>query len=257
MMNNNTIINLLKNFNLTPKEGEIYLTLLQKGILSPLQLSRSTSINRTTIYRILENLKKAGLIEEVLDEKKTKAKAISPDNFEMLIKQKESEIDKLKQTLPSLKSQLNLIQGMSSPETKVLYYRGQNGLQQLLWNTLNAENEIIGYGYMNWNDVVGKEFAEKLRQEVVIRKRYSREIQNSGSIDLLKTYTTISGYEKFHSARGISKEKITIKHDTYIYNNIFAFSHFIEEEFFGIEIYNAEIVKTQRQIFEILWAIAV
>jgi len=224
MMNNNTIIELLKNFDLNSKEGEIYLTLLQKGILSPLQLSRATLLNRTTIYRIL---------------------------------QKESEIDKLKQTLPELKAQLTAIQGLASPETKVLYYRGQDGLKQLLWNTLNAENEIIGYGYMNWNDVVGKEFAEKLRQEVVLRKRYSREIQNSNSIDPLKTYTSVPSYDKYYSGKKIPKEKIAIKHDTYIYNNVFAFSHFIKEEFFGIEIYNAEIVLTQRQIFEILWAIAV
>ena len=256
MMNNNTIIELLKNFDVNPKEGEIYLALLQKGILSPLQLSRSTLLNRTTIYRILEKLKKIGLVEEVLDEKRTKAKAISPNKFEMIIKQKESEVDKLKQTLPSLKSQLTTIQGVASPETKVLYYRGQNGLRQLLWNTLQAQDEIIGYGYMNWNEVVGKEYAEKLRSEVVTRKRYSREIQNKESIDPLKIYTKITGYEKFHTAKGISKETIEIKHDTYIYNNVFAFSHFIEEEFFGIEIYNAEIVKTQRQIFEILWEIA-
>ena len=257
MMNNNTIIELLKNFDLNSKEGEIYLTLLQKGILSPLQLSRATLLNRTTIYRILEKLKQIGLVEEVLDEKRTKAKAISPDNFEMIVKQKESEIDKLKQTLPELKAQLTAIQGLASPETKVLYYRGQDGLKQLLWNTLNAENEIIGYGYMNWNDVVGKEFAEKLRQEVVLRKRYSREIQNSNSIDPLKTYTSVPSYDKYYSGKKIPKEKIAIKHDTYIYNNVFAFSHFIKEEFFGIEIYNAEIVLTQRQIFEILWAIAV
>lgn len=257
MMNNNTIIDLLQNFDLTPKEGEIYLTLLQKGILSPLQLSRSTSVNRTTIYRILEKLKKTGLVEEVVDEKRTKAKAISPDKFEMLIKQKEAEVDRLKQNLPFLKSQLITIQGTTSPETKVLYYRGQNGLQQLLWNTLKAANqtEVVGYGYQSWNDYVGKNFAEKLRQEYVERKIISKEILNK--TDASMGFTDNKEYkQQVFSHRQISRNKLEINYNTIIYCDVFAFYSLYQGDIFGVEIYNAEIAKTQRQIFYLLWQLA-
>jgi len=61
---------------------------------------------------------------------------------------------------------------------------------------------------------------------------------------------------KVYANRTIPAKILTITHDTYIYNDIYAVYHMFENELFGVEIRNSAIARTQRQIFEILWRIA-
>lgn len=253
MMNNIDLKQKLSLLGLTDKQIEIYLLLLKQGITSLLELSRQSTINRTTIYRIVEDLKKLNLVEEILDDRGAKVKAVKPENLQLLLAQKETELDELKNHLPDLISDLSAIKDRPSPSTQVVYFRGLNGLKQLLWNILKAKGESVGYGYADWNQSVGREFAEKLRQERVNRKICDREIQNIDQLGPMSEWTNIKNYDQVYQTRYIPKSVIDIKHDTYIYNDVFTFFNFYHEEMFGIEIHNAEIAKTQKQIFEVLW----
>lgn len=253
MVNSNDLATKLNNLGLSENQANVYLSLLKQGILSPLELSRITQINRTTIYRLLDELNKIGITEEVLDQKRVKAKAVEPEKLELLVDREEAKVKKLKGQLPKLISQLGQIKDIPSSSTKVLYFRGQKGLQQMLWNVTKTKGEFLGYGYGNWNDSVGKEFAEKLRQKIVDKKIISREIQNEDQVNKVKTYSDTDQYDKYHESRSILKSVVEINHDTYVYDGVFAFYHFFEGELFGVEIHNKEIAKTQRQIFEVLW----
>lgn len=246
----------LNLLGLTDNQAEIYLLLLKQGLTSLLELSRRTDINRTTIYRIVEDLKKLSLVEEVLDDRGIKVKAVAPEKLELLLSSKEAELNNLKSTISDLISNLSTIKDNPSPSTQVVYFRGQNGLKQLLWNILKAKGESVGYGYADWNKSVGREFAEKLRAERVRRKIYDRELQNTDQAGPMSAWTKIKDYGSVYQARYLPRKIIDIKHDTYIYNDVFAFYYFIQDELFGLEIHNAEIAKTQKQIFEVLWKMA-
>ena len=243
----------LNLLGLTDKQAEIYLLLLKGGLTTPLELSRQTTINRTTIYRILEELQKLNLIEDVLDSRGIKIKAVKPENLSLLLTQKESELNQLKSSLPGLIGDLSAIKDQPVAATQVVYFRGASGLKQLLWNILKAKDESVGYGYADWNESVGREFAEKLRAEHVKRKICDREIQNTDQAGPISSWTQIKDYDQVYQARYLPRKIIDIKHDTYIYNDVFAFFHFYQGELFGLEIHNAEIAKTQKQIFEVLW----
>ncbi len=252
MMNTNQIIENLLKLGVEEKASKLFISLLETGPQTPLSLSRNTNINRTTIYRELEKLREYGLIEEILEEHTTLFQASDPNSFNLLITRKESEVSQMKSSLPNLLSQISQITPMA-PNTKVLYYRGQKGIQQLLWNTLKAKGEQVGLGYTDWNDAVGKSFAEELRNEYVARGICLREVLNEKTSD----YTVNNAYlTKYFRARYIPKKIITIKHDTYIYNNVFAYLHYYNNEYFGVEIHNQEIADTEKQIFEILWKMA-
>lgn len=253
MMNKMDIKQKLNLLGLSDKQAEIYLLLLKQGTTSLLELSRRSTINRTTIYRIVEDLKKLNLVEEVVDDRGAKVKAVKPENLQLLLTQKETELSLLKNHLPDLISDLSAIKDQPSSSTQVVYFRGQNGLKQLLWNILKAKDESVGYGYGDWNQSIGREFAEKLRQERVNRKIYDREIQNTDQAGSMSEWTSVKDYDQVYQARFIPKSVIDIKHDTYIYNDVFAFFSYYQGELFGIEIHNAEIAKTQKQIFEVLW----
>lgn len=256
MMNKLDLKQKLTLLGLTDNQAEIYLLLLKQGLTSLLELSRQTSINRTTIYRIVEDLKKLNLAEEVLDDRGIKVKAVPPENLQLLLTKKEAELTNLKSNLNDLITNLSAITDQPVPSTQVVYCRGQSGLKQLLWNVLKARGESVGYGYGDWNQSVGKDFAEKLRAERIKRKIFDREIQNTDQAGPMSNWTNLKDYHQIYQARFIPRKIIDIKHDTYIYNDVFSFFNFCGDELFGIEIHNPEIAKTQKQIFEVLWQLA-
>ena len=96
----------LNLLGLTDNQAEIYLLLLKQGLTSLLELSRRTSINRTTIYRVIEDLKTLNLAEEVIDSRGTKVKAVPPENLNLLVTQKETELNDLKSNIQDLISKI-------------------------------------------------------------------------------------------------------------------------------------------------------
>lgn len=256
MVNRPTLVKQLRDFGLDNKSAQIYLTLLTKGPTTPLELSRATGYNRTSVYRYLEELKKMGVAEEIIDEHRTLSQTCSPEQLKLLISQKEAAVDQLKNELPTLAEELSRLQNSAGSPTDVRFYRGKGGLQQLLWNLLKIprDGEFIGHGYLNWNEVVGKPFAEKLRLGLIQNSTHSREVTNTVG---LENFTSVPIYKNnLWQERFVSPKTIEIKHDTYIYNDVFAFAHFHNGELFGVEIHNPEIARTQKQLFEILWKIA-
>lgn len=254
-MMNKTLEQDLSKFGLNEKEVVVYLEVLKRESASPLELSRFTSLNRTTIYRLLDKLKELGLVEEVIDQHKVLVKSSSLDTFNKLLTEKEQNILSLKNSLPELKKELNTLISSAHSPTQVVYFKGREGLRQFLWNTNKAKGELVGYGFGEWNLGIGRELAEKIRQEHTERQIYHREIQNTP--DTNKSYTDNKIYlEKYYRGRQIPHKKLEINHDIYIYNDVFGFYNYVGGEYFAIEIHNAEIAKTQKQIFNILWEIA-
>lgn len=254
-IDNHEIEMILGSFGLSTDEQNIYLTLLQQARATPLTLSRATAINRSTLYRILEALSDKGLVEEVMDYKSKSYRAAPPERLNLLLSKKIAETETLREQIPKLSEALKQAIPLPANPTSVLYFKGVQGLRQLLYNTLDAKSEVIGYGYGNWNDGVGKRFAEKLRQEYVDRNIKARELLNM--VDISGSFTSVAEYVNgvYHN-RSISPKKLLITHDTYIYNDVFAFYHTTNGVLFGVEIHNIEIVKTQKAIFEILWKLA-
>lgn len=252
MTNKPEIIQSLKNFDLNSKEIKIYLCLLQKNRLTPLEISRQTNINRSSVYRNLEKLQKLGLIQQIIGHKTTSFQASPPENLKLLVTKKEVQLSELQQNLNPLISQLTILtQNIISP-TQIFYFTGIDGIRQLIWNTTKSKTEVLGYGYLDWNKAIGQKYAEKIRQEYVNNNIPAKEITNGPTQNFTENKKFLSIYqEKF-----ISKNKILINHDTYIYDNIFAFSNIYHNEFFGVEIHNTEITQTQRQIFNVLWNLA-
>jgi sugar-specific transcriptional regulator TrmB len=253
MMNKTKLEESLTKLGLNEKEIEVYLYLVTNGGTTPLDISRGTKVNRTTAYRILDKFNQMSLVSETLEGKTSIFEANDPKSLHSLLVQKESELQLLKQTLNSLVEDLSSIQCTKGGSSKVLHYRGKEGVKQLLWNTLSANDEVVGYGYIDWNAVVGRIYAERLRQEYVYRKLKAREVQNFDIPD----YTEEDTYKKkLYQLRIIPESVLKINHDTYIYNNVYAVCYFYKEEYWGVEIYNENIANAQKQIFEILWKIA-
>lgn len=259
-MNNadENIHSFLEGLGLDVKQVKIYLTLTKKGMMTTLELSRETGINRTRVYRLLEILKNKGFVEEVVDEHRKLAKAAAPDRLEVLVKDQETRVKFLRDFLPSFSHLLLVNSQIKQPGTKVLFYRGRDGILQQVWNTLRAKKEVVGYSYRPLVELIGDYYCkwreEWIRRKLAFRDVYSEEYFKGKKEKIEDSLTDKS---KYFQSRYISVQILNINHQMDIYNDVVSLYNWHEGEIFGVEIYNEKIAKMQKQLFEIVWRMAV
>jgi sugar-specific transcriptional regulator TrmB len=252
IMVNMSLAKVIQQLRLSDKHALVYEALMKKPYATPLELSRATKINRSSLYRYLEDLRELGLVELVLGDKSSSYK-VNPGGLNHYLLSEESRVEKLKKSIPKLVEELVAVKAENRSEVK--YFDGREGLKQMLWNVVNQKDEFLGLGYQSWNATVGKNYADKLRQKMLDNKLRSREILNE--VDDSFAFTDLGkGYSQVYEHRAIDPKILLINHDTYIYGDVFAYYYHYEGEYFGVEIHNKEIARTERQMFEVLWGMA-
>lgn len=253
------ILSFLKALGLTDEESMVYLTLVKLGPSTVLQLSRNTGINRTRIYRLLDTLKKKSAAEELIGENRTMARAVNVESLNFLVKDQEAKTRMLSDNLPLISSYLNHFKASQQPGTKVLFYRGREGIRQQVWNTLKTKGELVGYSFRPLTELIGK-YYEKWRREWIGRNFSMRDIYSDtyleGKNSVKLKEDSLDSKSKYIVSRYISSKILNITHQMDIYNNVVSVYHWHEGEIFGVEIHNKEIAYSQKQIFEIVWKIA-
>jgi sugar-specific transcriptional regulator TrmB len=244
----------LRIIGLTEEERVIYLTLTQKGVNTPLELSRTTGVSRTQIYRILESMKTKGLIEDVIEEHRHLASAVDISELEPLVKQKETEANELTRMFPDIQQILKAEVGTNQADTKVLFFRGKQGLRQMVWHTLRATKEVVGYTYRRLEEYLGYDFMEDWHDSFIRKGLFMRDIFSDQYLETRKEYPPRLPFPKKHfEGRYIPKKLLDINLQMDIYNDVVAQYNWHEGEVFGVEIYNAKTAAFHKQLFEIVW----
>jgi sugar-specific transcriptional regulator TrmB len=244
---------LLSNFGLKPEEVEIYIFLLKNGEQTVLEVARNVTSSRTKVYRILEDLDKQGFVTIVMSDRGKRFKANSPEKLDLIISAKEEEIQKLKKSKEELIKQLPFFIPKSDKKSKVLYYEGKEGLRQITWNSLKADGELrifeIG---QTMDSFTTEEFAEKVREEFMIRKVYIYQLTN---FEKIEPYTNLQQFaDNWWEVRYIDPKELSLNFEMVIYNDVLAMYTYRDNEAFGIEIQNSDLVRMQVQIFDFLWS---
>ncbi|MEA3355333.1 MAG: helix-turn-helix domain-containing protein [Patescibacteria group bacterium] len=246
-----SLLSLLKPYGLETDEARVYLELLESGVASALVLSRNLKIARTRVYRMLDKLEKIGLVTVRLYERGQKFEASNPKKLSMLVNQKEMEAERLKKNLPILEEQLLNVKGDRNQESKVLYYHGQKGLEQMTWNSVKAKGELLLYELESMAEFLDYGFAEKVREEFVRRKVSVREITN---VKHLPAWTKVREFAKnYWQIRHIDKKKFNMQVEFLIYNDVYAFYSYKKGDVFGVEVHNKDLASMQRQMFDFIW----
>lgn len=249
------VISFLNKLGLTKESSDIYLALLGKTAQTAGQLAAVTKIPKTTIYRRIEELIKLGLVEKKIEEYKKEYFASPADILRLLVIKKEQEARELTEEFPLISKMLITEAQNTDPETKVLYYRGKSGIQQMLWNALKTNKYgLVGYTYRTLTDIVGGDFAKQWNDEFVNRGFTARDLY---SIEFIKSKKDPKKQEEGNwgawKSRYIDPKILDIKHQLDIYNDVVGIYNWHEGDVFGVEIYNAKVADMQRQIFEVLW----
>ena len=234
----------LGNSGLSPKEIQVYITLLSNGRTSAYALARRTELKKPTTYVLLETLIEKGLVHKVPRSKKKLYEAQPPQVLEQMFAHRLRDVQSILPNLIALAT-------TSAPSVKTLFFEGVEGMRQAYEYRQSelANMEFVGfYGsaieldaalekiVYDWNqenvrfgitsrtivpaDPSLREFRKLDRRHLrSVKKIPIREYSSALSIEVTSFFVRISLYE--------GKQSIILDHQS--------------------------VALTFRQIFEMLW----
>ena len=236
---------------LSTEVADLYVALRLNSPQTISELSRSSLVERTRIYRLLEQMQSLDLVEIESKYKHSLVKAAPLANLQILINQKRDEIQELQADLSDIQDML-APNPTSSPTTSVQYYKGPQGLRQMLWNELRSTSEVMSYSYQIFDEGVGRAFMKNwvaeferhaLHKKIVFNESYVKSWHN-------RPGNRIKGMEYHY----IDPSILAIGHTCNVYDDITAYFSWKGGEVFGVEIYNRSVASAQRQLLTQVWS---
>ena len=133
----------LKELGFTDKEIEIYVTLLEQGRLNPSRIALSTGIKRPTVYGILKELIKKGVVIEENRQEKRLFSALPVKSLEDIVLKEEREVQYkktlVKQAISELES-FNLKTKKTIPRITYIY---EENIENFLYKQTSTWNESV------------------------------------------------------------------------------------------------------------------
>ena len=244
------LVSILMGFGLSQDEVMIYLVLWKKGDLSALNISRETKLSRTKVYRLLDKLIEKGLVSQRVGDWGMKFVASDPMQLEIIVKRQEDKVKLLREQVEGLIEKLRAQVKEGKGNSKVLFYEGVKGLERVNFNLLRAKGEFLSMEVDSANMYLPQKVAEELRRSLVEKRIRNRLLTNKKE---LSGFTNIKEYLELVEARWIEKEKLRVRGDVFIYNEVVAMCNYIKGEVFCVEIYNPNLAAMQREMFESVW----
>lgn len=258
MNSKDDLLEQLSQLGLNPEESRVYLELLQ-GPRTHLQVSKETGVNRTKVYRIVEDLQQRSLVGRRVDDRGTFLVATDPSALEVSLISEEERLKQQRKTLSSLLPTLTKLQGKDMHDFAVRTYDGTAGLKQMCWHELKAKSELLALGNGTIEQIASDEkWAMKHRQRQIEAGYITRELVNYDYLtsDLPELASRQLIESKLYRMRVLAPSVLSIDNQTTIYNDTVAIYHWKQEKKVGIEIISATYAQMMRQMFEHYWNVA-
>ncbi len=244
-------LNTLLHFGLEERAARLYLSLLELGEASVLELAKKSGVERTVIYYLLKDLRRFDLVEELYDSnKKLRLRATSPKRLFQIEERRHLEI---KTALPELEALYHDL-----PEKpKIKIYEGLDGIDQLYDDVINtlspldeSSREMLTYSSVERLvslAIRNQESFRLRRRQHGIRVRViandSAEARDFASRDVAE----------LRQSRLLPAESPSLGATFVVYANKIA-QYNLSGQIYVTSIENKEMADTQRAIFELAWS---
>ncbi len=225
----------LEDLGLSKSEIEVYLALLQMGPSQAGVVSKSTKLNRTSTYQVIERLMRKGLINYINKGKLKVFQAVSPKRLLSLQEEKVNLANEIVSELDSL---------AHKSEEEATIYKGRNGIRTILQDMLCCK-EYVSFGSAGqFLDVMKHDFL-LFQKEKRKRKIKSRVIVGNSSRG---NEVVMKAYAKFK----FINDKYMTPTTTWVYGDSVAIVVWSSTPFATL-IKSKEAANAYRNYFELLW----
>lgn len=241
----------LEILGLSDKEVKTYLSLLQLGSSNAHKIAKEADLERTTIYKILDQLVEKGLAMKNLVGKRQHYTAEPISALELFFDKKKSALDL---ALPFL----GAMQGNKSNKPTVRYYDTADGMRKVITETLNAKEKLRrDMAFVdNVVDLFGQRFVRNHVDQRVKKKIHVQSLRRDPKVSKLAKdwYLTKDNKKMLREIRYLDAkfkfEPFIMTYDHRV--NIFSST----KEHFALVIESAEFAQAMKTLFDIAWSIA-
>lgn len=161
----------LEQLGLTSNEARAYIALLELGWSTMSHWAKKSSIKRTTLYDILDSLKRRGLVSMTKEKKRIMYVAEDP---RVIVERLEEQKKHIENILPELLSIANNLER----KPKIRFYEGVDGVKMIYKDTLRyKKQEIIAWVPEEIETLFDETFLEKYyHPQRIERKIWARVI---------------------------------------------------------------------------------
>lgn len=249
----------LKKVGLSDKEASVYTALLLAGGAYPSKVAEITKLNRTTVYKILENLSVRGLVTELEKKNKLFYQVEKPRNVERYA---QSRITLAKRQLEQTHMLLPTLEGLyAHAENKpiVRFFEGQEGVLRVYEDHVNVEKPYEMLAWSNTSDLM-KFLTEEFRNKYIRKKQKigitTRAIFPDADVDLRYNEEIYKNFPKkiWIKQKNIPHKLFPYKSDITIYGeNKVSIINFGKTGLAGTIIEDKTIHDMMKMIFELAW----
>ena len=252
---------LLGKLQLNKDEVQVLDYLFRNGTSSVLEIARGVSINRTTLYRILDRLAQQGFVVKGLRGKTTVYDALSVDALEKQVFDYFHQGQEALEVFEAKRDELFQLAATARNPAQVRFYNGGEECRQLLWNSLQGKT-VKSFGYKTLREVVGAEFFADWWKEVFKRDRrhyllinpdsWQSKKQGDSGKRLSLNKSNLNDSQNLQ-VRLIAATQLKINVETFIYNDVYSILQWHGSDIFGVEIQNETIARQEEAVFDLLW----
>lgn len=240
----------LTKIGLTEKQAGVYLAALQLGMGPVLAIAKIADIKRPTVYLILDELEKLGLVSRVQKEKKVLFKSEDP---KLLLSELTQKRDLISDILPSLRAIHNI--DPAKPNIKI--GEGIASVRTAYANIFSymsshPNEELLIYGSLkDAKEHFESQVIDVFYRSMVKSKNTIRELGNDDH-ETRMYYRRAFQINPHHDIKLIRNEGRFFQTDNMIYGNkVIIFS--VKEQIFVTTIESANIAETYRTLFNMAW----
>jgi sugar-specific transcriptional regulator TrmB len=238
------LLGILLELGLNEKEAKVYLASLSLGPTAVLQISGVCGIKRSSIYPIMERLKRLGLMVEQIRGLKTFYQAEPPEKLELVLEERKA---KFKNSLPDFSKLYNL-QGQHNI---IKRYDGIQAIksvyEDLLLKIKPHQDYLIISDQSKWVALDEKYFSD------FARRRAKLPI----NIRMLQIDTPVARWYKKYEANFNFKIKFLPKNTELVTNLVIIpemlVIHQLTPPVMAMVIDNKSAIQLHQQLFEIIW----
>jgi len=240
----------LKQIGLEEKEAKVYLAALELGPTNIQNLTRKSGIKRSTVYEMLKNLSKKGLISESTKGKRPVIIASEPENLKRNLKSKEQLLSEI---LPELRSISNV--GFVKP--KIMFYEGKDGIREIYRDTLKSKHKTTFWfsPIKSMLETIGEDFLNHYVEERTKRGIWVKSVYITPQRVPDYKYLQPGTFEKTLRKIRFTPKNIDIKNTMCIYDNRVAIMS-SRKELFGFVIESEEYANMLKIFHDLLWNIS-
>ena len=238
--NENNFKEILKNFDLSENESQIYITLLKSGESSVQNISKYSNIARTTCYHLLDSLISKGIISHTIKENIKFFQAVTPNRLVEILDEKKKN---LQEGIPQLLSIMNSIH----EKPNISIFEGTKGIKSVLKDVLNENSTIYHYGdIVSLKNILSFSFPqfinERIKRKIKIKIICKKEKEH---------YELIKKNKKEYREFVFIPEKYKFKSSFFIYSDKVIIFNITKEPYYAILIKNQEIYESQKNFFDL------